>query len=129
MPAEFEKIFLRLKTILEKNSRGFSSSETKTSFSICGGVGPATLKVWKGEMRKPIMPVAFLKIGKAYVSYHLMGLYTDSSLHDKMSKGLKARMQGKTCFNFKKEDEVLFKELEKFTPLVIKAFKKNGFVV
>jgi hypothetical protein len=45
-----------------------------------------------------------------------------------MSKELKARMQGKTCFNFKTIDEALFQELEQLTVASFTDFKKAGFI-
>ena len=39
--------------------------------------------------------------GKAYVSYHLMPLYTCPWLVKTVSADLKKRMQGKSCFNFR----------------------------
>jgi hypothetical protein len=42
-----------------------------------------------------------VKIGKAYVSYHLMPLYMNGPLAKTVSPLLKKHMQGKTCFNFK----------------------------
>jgi hypothetical protein len=44
-----------------------------------------------------------------------------------MSKELKARMQGKTCFNSKNLDEALFMELEPLTAQAIAAFRKAGY--
>ena len=79
-------------------------------------------------MKKPIIPVAWVQVGKAYVSYHLMGVYGNTRLRDAMSKELKARMQGKTCFNFKTVDEQLFKELDQLTAQAIAAFRKAGYV-
>jgi hypothetical protein len=38
---------------------------------------------------------------------HLMGVYGNAQLLEGMSKDLKARMQGKTCFNFKTINGVL----------------------
>ena len=42
-----------------------------------------------------------VKLGKAYVSYHLMPLYMNGPLAKTVSPQLKKHMQGKTCFNFK----------------------------
>jgi hypothetical protein len=60
-------------------------------------------------------PVAWVKVGKSYVSYHFMPVYMFPRLRDGMSEKLRARMQGKSCFNFKAADEMLFKELEQLT--------------
>ena len=78
-------------------------------------------------MKWPMIPVAWAQIGKAYVSYHLMGMYGNTKLRDGMSKELQARMQGKTCFNFKVADEKLFQELERVTAQGIAGFRKAGF--
>ena len=75
-----------------------------------------------------MIPVAWVQIGKAYVSYHLMGVYGNTGLRDGMSKELKARMQGKTCFNFKVIDEKLCKELDPLTAQAIAAFRKAGYI-
>jgi hypothetical protein len=75
-----------------------------------------------------VIPVAWVQVGKAYVSYHLMGVYGNTRLRDGMSKELKARMQGKTCFNFKVVDEKLFKELDHVTAEAIAGFRKAGYI-
>lgn len=48
---------------------------------------------------------------KSYVAFHLMPLYTEPDLAEDISPALGKRKQGKTCFNFKKADDVLFEEL------------------
>ena len=58
------------------------------------------------------------RVGKAYVSYYLMGAY-DGELQASMSPALRKRMQGKTCFNFTNVDEQLFSELERITARAI----------
>jgi hypothetical protein len=67
---------------------------------------------------KPWGYVGGTRVGKAYVSYYLMGAY-DGGLASSMSPELKKRMQGKTCFNFTKIDEPLFAELEALTAKAI----------
>ena len=57
-----------------------------------------------------------------------MGVYENPKLRDRMSKELKARMQGKTCFNFKTNDEALFTELEQLTARGVAAFRDAGFI-
>ncbi|TAK01042.1 MAG: hypothetical protein EPO36_06770 [Chloroflexota bacterium] len=67
-----------------------------------------------GYEGKPWGYVGGTRLGKAYVSYYLMGAY-DGELATSMSPGLRKRMQGKTCFNFTRIDEPLFAELEAIT--------------
>ena len=52
---------------------------------------------------------------KTYVAYHLMPLYGNEALVDRVSTALAKRKQGKTCFNFKAVDEDLFAELARLT--------------
>ena len=67
-------------------------------------------------------------LGRAYVSFHLMPLYWDPSLLKGISPELQKRMQGKSCFNFKSDDEALFQELEQLTIRGIAGFRKAGFI-
>jgi hypothetical protein len=57
-----------------------------------------------------------------------MGVYGNAALSDGMSGELKSRMQGKTCFNFKSDDDRLFRELDQLTERAIASFKKAGFI-
>ena len=63
-----------------------------------------------------------VQIKKNYVSYHLMAVYTHPELLNGISDSLKKRMQGKSCFNFKKLEPDLRIELENLTT---KAFEKS----
>ncbi len=129
MAPEFESIFLRLRTILENHSGTLVVSDnTPRRYCLEGDAGPATIQSWGGKVRKKTIPVAWVQIGKAYVSFHIMGMYGNTKLRDQMSKRLKARMQGETCFNFKRPDETLFDELEQLTAKAIAGFRKAGFV-
>lgn len=67
--------------------------------------------------RKPDEPMWFgaVRLGKAYVSFHLMPLYMNPVMQAKVSAPLRKRMQGKTCFNFKKPEPELFADLEVLT--------------
>jgi hypothetical protein len=71
---------------------------------------------------------AGVKVGKNYVSYHLMPIYCNKALLDDMPDELRKRMQGKACFNFKRVDPVLFKALERLTKAGFECFKKLGWI-
>src|SRR5262245_15974821 len=117
---DFESIFVGLRKVLEKHRGGWSVPEDSSNcYSLAGEVGPAALRAWGGKLKRPLMPIAWVQIGKAYVSYHLMGVYANAALLEGVSKELKSRMQGKTCFNFKSVDKVLFQELEDLTARAI----------
>ena len=65
-----------------------------------------------------------VRLGKAYVSYHLLGLYMNPEMTKKISPALKKRMQGKACFNFKSAEPELFEELSAHTEAALKGFEK-----
>jgi hypothetical protein len=120
MPPEFESVFARLRAILQKHAGRLSvKHDTSTAFCLEGGVHPT---------HKTSFPIAWVEIGKAYVSYHFMPVYANPKLLDGFSVQLKARMQGKSCFNFKTCDEDLFQELEHLTAKGFAVFKDAPFM-
>jgi hypothetical protein len=129
MQVEFQTVFARLRDIL-KTHAGSCSVERDTSahYGLQAPVGPATLQAWGGKMRSPKIPVAWVEIGKNYVSCHLMGVYGNPKLLAGCSKELKARMQGKSCFNFKTVDEPLLAELEQLTRRSLEGMRKAGYI-
>lgn len=107
MAADFNAIFTRLREILT-------------------GYEPHMLVVQDEPgsyyLNTPLMapnktPLFFGAVGikKNYVSYYLMPVYMNPALLDGISDGLKKRMQGKSCFNFKRADESLFDKLAALT--------------
>ena len=68
-----------------------------------------------------------VQIKKRYVSYHLMPVYVNPELLDRISPQLRKRMQGKSCFNFTSVDESLFKELAELTEVGFMDYRKRGF--
>jgi hypothetical protein len=129
MASDFQSIFVRLRRILQACAGTLAVKEdTAGCYCLEGAAGPATLKAWGGKIRTPRIPVAWVEVGKSCVSYHLMGIAGNEKLTSSMSKELRARMQGKTCFNFKALDEGLLPELERLTLSSITGFKKAGFI-
>ena len=64
-----------------------------------------------------------VQIKKSYVSYHLMPVYEDPGLLAGTSEALRKKMQGKSCFNFSKEDPLLFEELDALTRKCVAAVR------
>jgi hypothetical protein len=69
-----------------------------------------------------------VKIGKRYVSFHLMPVYVNPELLDGMSPELRKRMQGKSCFNFTRADDALFAELETLTAAGFARFRDDDLI-
>jgi hypothetical protein len=81
------------------------------------------------HMQKNKKPLFFgaVQLKKGYVSYHLMPVYLAPALLDTLSPELKARMQGKSCFNFKAVDEPLMRELQALTQAGYASYQAQGF--
>lgn len=119
MNSDFESIFARLRRILEPHAARLKlTADAPDHYCLEVGFSP---KLKKG------FPAAWVTIGKAYVSYHFMPVYMFPKLRERMSDKLRARMQGKSCFNFKVVDEILFKELEQVTTEGFAMCRESGF--
>ena len=77
--------------------------------------------------KKPLFFGA-VQVKKAFVSFHLMPVYVKPELLAGLSPELKARMQGKSCFNFTASDPRLLKELTALTKAGYASYKEQGFV-
>ena len=69
------------------------------------------------------MSFGTVRIGKAYVSYHLVPVYVCPELRKMISPVLKKRMQGLACFYFRASDEMLFAELSVLTRAGLEKFR------
>ena len=120
MADAFSEIFAALRSILQRHvGKLMVSEDSPNRFCLEGGSHP--------KHRKP-MPVAWVEIGRNYVSFHHMGVYARPDLLKGISKRLKARMQGKSCFNFTSVDEPLFVELEELAARAFDAFQKLPYM-
>jgi len=109
---EFGEVYSRLCKMLRKHKDKLSVAVEKPGtlwMSVTGAI-------FRG---KPLF-FAGVRMGKKYVSYHLMSVYMRKV---EMSPELKKRMQGKACFNFSAIDEKLFSELEKLTATGLKNYR------
>ena len=104
-----DQIFLTLKSILEHYEPSLSVVHNKSDHYYLNTPSTATHK-------KPEFFGA-VQIKKSYVAFHLMPIYYYPELLDSISHDLKNRMQGKSCFNFKEQNEPLFMELKSLTKI------------
>ena len=120
MSAHFSEVFIVLRDMLRRNAGGLTVIEdSENCFRLEGGTHPTH--------KKPF-PIAWVAVGKAYVSFHHMGVYARPDLLKSVSKKLKARMQGKSCFHFRSVDPVLFAELEDLTVRGFDALRNAPFM-
>jgi hypothetical protein len=68
-----------------------------------------------------------VQVKKGYVAYHLMPVYIFPDLLEGISPDLRKRMQGKSCFNFKRSDPALFDELAALTRAGFDRYGVEGY--
>ena len=116
---DFTTTFSKLKALLRPyESKLIVVADTEDHYAL------ETPHVMKNKHR---VYFAGVKIGKSYVSYHLMPVYALEEVRDEISPELKKRMQGKSCFNFSEPNEKLFKELARLTKVGFKRFTSKDF--
>ncbi|HEY4382418.1 MAG TPA: hypothetical protein VGN01_18855 [Acidobacteriaceae bacterium] len=125
MGEDFEATFAALKGVLKKHSKKLVvGSDTAGAYSLLGRV-PSPFPQHKG---KP-MWFSEVRVGKAYVSFHLTPLYMNPPLQALIPANLKKRMQGKACFNFKNvPDAELLAELDQLASAALKNWSEKKWV-
>lgn len=116
---EFADTFDALKAILEPYGRKMVvDADTSNSYSVeSDKTGPNKKPLFFGAVR----------LGKAYVSFHLFPVYVKPELLRGASPELLRHMQGKSCFNFKQADAKLFRELARLTKEGHAFFRSRGW--
>lgn len=117
----FNEIFARLRRILNEYEDGMEvKADTPGNYYL------NTKHILEHNKQNLFFGAAQIK--KNYVSYHLMPVYVCPDLLESLSPALKKRMQGKSCFNFKKMDEELFEELQQLTKNGFEKYKRKQYV-
>ncbi len=125
MAAEFAAVFAVLKPVLAKYANRLAvKADTSTEYTLVTK-SASPFPQHKGQ------PLHFgsVRLGKAYVSFHLMPVYMCPGVIKSISPALKKRMQGKTCFNFKAEPEPeLIADLTRLTEAGFQQWSKNKWL-
>jgi hypothetical protein len=111
-------VFATLRGILESHAGHLTvKADRPKEYSLDAGYSDVWKKdVWFGGVR----------LGKSYVSYHLMAVYTCPDLLARLSPALRKRMQGKACFNFKTITPAQIEELSNLTRECVGRFRTAG---
>jgi len=118
--SDFISSFNSLKSILKKYEKSLRIiADSNDNYCLNAGYD---------EKRKADIYFGGVQIKKNYVSFHLMPVYVNPNLLQKLSPELKKRMQGKSCFNFKVIEKKLITELSMLTKNGFEFYKKNGML-
>jgi hypothetical protein len=125
MADRFEAVFAQLKPVFGKHAKHLSvKTDTAREYTLVSK-RPSPFPQHKGH------PMYFgsVRLGKAYVSFHLLPLYMNPTLSETISPSLKKRMQGKACFNFKVDPEPeMLSELRRLTDAGFMQFKEKKWL-
>jgi hypothetical protein len=123
--ADFSSVFAALKPVLGSHAKKLHVVVDNDSEYTLVSTIPFPIPPKKGER----IYFGAIKLGKAYVSFHLFPLYMNPEFVSTISPELKRRMQGKTCFNFRTIPEAsLLKELKSLTSAGFKIFRQRKWV-
>ena len=115
---DFPVVFEQLKNILKPYAEKLTVKvDTSDTYYIDGPYS----KKWKKQLF-----FGSAQVKKNYVSFYLMPVYMYPELLQNISPDLKKRMQGKSCFNFKKIEPDLFKELSELTRKSVEKFQQEN---
>jgi hypothetical protein len=115
---DFPLVFEQLRAILKPYAERLRlTTDTTDTYYIDG---PYSEK-WKKQLF-----FGSAQIKKNYVSFYLMPVYMYPELLKDISPELKKHMQGKSCFNFKKVEPDLFKELAELTDRSVERFTQES---
>lgn len=106
-------LFARLVELLRPFASGLSlKTDTDTNYYL-----EETRSTGKPQM------FAAVQVKASYVAFHLFPVYCKPELLDRVSPALRKRMQGKSCFNFKRLDQLPEDELAQ---LIARAHESLG---
>jgi hypothetical protein len=125
MPSDFAPVFATLKGVLSKRAKKLAvKNDTSAQYSLVTKA-PSPFPQHKGQP----MWFAEVKLGKAYVSFHLVPVYMNPALSGTISPALKKRMQGMACFNFKNPpDDEQLAELNRLTDAALKDWGAKNYL-
>ena len=115
---DFTPVFERLRAIMASHVGGMVVVQDET-----GRYHVDTRLVRKDGY---VLMFGSVQVRARYVAYHLMPIYMSPDLLG-ASTALRARMQGKSCFNFTSVDESHMRELETLTRRSFDVFSSEAY--
>lgn len=120
-------IFDKVKNILQKFTPPMAVSKNKES-SVFELIGNIAVPYGSKKVMVPGMYFSSVVARKDMISYYFFPMYMREGDYDSLLVNSKKYLKGKTCFNYKKVEQVDEKELTAVLKKGIQQFKKDGFV-
>lgn len=120
------RIFKKLKAALKKQVPPMVCFEDKPgAYGIMGNKA-----VPYGSTKKIVPGMYFSSVvaRKDMVSFYLFPVYYHAKEFTDLAPTMIKCLKGKTCFNFRKEEQIVGKELDKLLKKGVKIWKKMGYM-
>lgn len=78
--------------------------------------------------KKEELWLAAALIQKGYVGFYYMPVYMNDVVRRKLGPELLTTLKGKACFHIRKDDPVLFDQIEKALHIGVEAYKSQGWI-
>ena len=117
---DFEPVFQSLKALLQPYQAHLSLTvDTQENYSL-----ETVSKSFRGKA----LFFGAVQVKKNYVSFYLMPVYVFPDLLEGLPESLHKRMQGKSCFNFKKLDGDTLTKLADLTRRGFERYQEEGLL-
>ena len=121
-----KNIFNKLKNELEKCCPPLVNNKSKAdAYEVIGNI--PTLYGYK-KVLVPGMYFASIVARKDNVSFYFFPIYMNYKSYESIAPSLLKYLDGKTCFHFKKEEQVSVKELSALLKKGVQSWKNLGYV-
>lgn len=125
-PAVRKNIFNRIKAALKKQCPPMvCSKDTAGTYEI---IGNKSVPYGSKKIIVPGMYFSSVIARKEMVSFYLFALYDKPEEFMRIAPTVMKCLKGKTCFNFKKEEQVVEKELEELLTRGAQIWKEQGYM-
>ncbi len=122
---DFTPVFDALKLVLAAHAKHFAVKADTPVLYTLDTKSPSPFPQHKGAL----LSFSSVRVGKAYVSFHLVALYMHPALNAVVSPALGKRKQGLACFNFKTPpDAQTLKDLKLVVKACLEDWKVKGWL-
>jgi hypothetical protein len=118
--ADLEGTFRVLKAMLAQYEPRLHASQDTPTFYMLDGE-------YVAEFKRP-MSFAGVQIRRAFVSFHLLPIYSHPELLSNISDPLRKRLAGRTSFNFTRPERELLVELSALVDRGFELYERLGWV-
>ena len=125
-PETRKQIFENIKSVLQKQSPPMVvSKNTKDCFEL---IGNKAVPYGSKKVMAPGMYFSSVVVRKDMISFHFFPIYMNREIFESLIPNMIKLLKGKSCFNFKKPEQVNEKELSALLKKGIEAWTKLGYM-